>query len=169
MGRSSVTDTSDSVSDNSTTASTATAASAFHSIRDRFPFKRNNSSHNISTLPSRSPNITPLSYKSSRSHHHHRRKLSWCPLRGKSWFYLCIFVVIFTFALASIVLQSSISSGGGGDSVRRWRWPVKDDFKLGSSLEFVPRRLQPNVTRFEWLRNQPRIGVRPPRIGLVSD
>ncbi|XP_075499447.1 LOW QUALITY PROTEIN: uncharacterized protein LOC142537843 [Primulina tabacum] len=167
MGRSSVTNTSDSASDNSATASTATAASAFHSIRDRFPFKRNNSSHNISTLASRSPNITPLSYKASRSHHHHRRKLSWCPFRGKSWFYLCIFVVIFTFALASIALQSSISSGGGGHRVRRWRWPVKNDFKLGSSLEFVPRRFERNFTRFEWLGNQPRIGVRPPRIGLI--
>ncbi|KAK6137872.1 hypothetical protein DH2020_028380 [Rehmannia glutinosa] len=146
------------------------AAPAFHSIRDRFAFKRNNS-YSATAAFSRSSKATPSSHKTSRSHHHHKRKLSWSPFRGKSWFYLCIFAVIFTFALASMVLQSSITSvirqGVGGDRMR-WRWSLNEGLKLGSSLEFVPvRRLELDGSRLDWLRSQPRIGVRPPRICLI--
>ncbi|GFQ00337.1 hypothetical protein PHJA_002177700 [Phtheirospermum japonicum] len=147
-------------------------APAFHSIRDRFAFKRNSSySTTAAAAFSRSSKAVPSSHKTSRSHHHYKRKLSWSPFRGKSWFYLCILAVIFTFALASMVLQSSITSvirqGVGGDRMR-WRWSLNEGLKLGTSLEFVPsRRLELNGSRLDWLRSQPRIGVRPPRIGLI--
>ncbi|CAA0814347.1 UDP-Glycosyltransferase superfamily protein [Striga hermonthica] len=63
-------------------------APAFHSIRDRFAFKRNSSNAAFS----RSSKAAQSSHKASRSHHHHhhhhKRKLSWSPFRGKSWFYL---------------------------------------------------------------------------------
>ncbi|KAL7109258.1 hypothetical protein ACP275_06G164700 [Erythranthe tilingii] len=166
MGRHSVS-AAESASDDAT-------AGPFRSIRDRFPFKRNNSNSNYSStnaLTRSSSKATLSSHKTSRSHHHHKRKLSLSPFRGKSCFYLCIFTVIFTFALASMVLQSSITSvlrqGVGGDRMR-WRWSVKDGLKEGSSLEFVPRRrFELNGSRVDWLRSQPRIGIRPPRIGLI--
>ncbi|KAL6573454.1 hypothetical protein OROHE_001913 [Orobanche hederae] len=154
------------------TAADDATAPASHSIRDRFAFKRNSSYNATAAAFSRSSKAASSSHKPSRSHHHHhKRKLSWSPFRGKSWFYLCIFSVIFTFALASMVLQSSITSvirqGVGGDRMR-WRWSLNEDFKLGTSLEFVPsRRLQLNGSRLDGLRSQPRIGVRPPRIGLI--
>lgn len=164
MGRNSV-NAAESASDDAT-------APAFHSIRDRFPFKRYNNYSSTAALP-RSSKSAPPSHKTPRSHHHHKRKLSLSPFRGKSWFYLCILSVIFIFGFASMVLQSSITSvlrqGVGGDRMR-WRWSVRDGLKEGSSLEFVPRRrLELNGSRVDWLRKQPRIGIRPPRIGLVSD
>lgn len=77
------------------------------------------------------------------------------------------------FAVASMVLQSSIMlvfrQRVGGDRMR-WSWSVKEGLELGSSLEFVPRRrLEMNGSRLDVLRSRPRIGVRPPRIALVSD
>lgn len=153
-------------------ASDDAPGATFRSIRDRFPFKRYNNCNSTTDLP-RSSKTTPTSHKTSRSHHHHKRKLSLSPFKGKSRFYLCIFMVIFMFAVASMVLQSSIMmvfrQGVGGDRMR-WRWSVKEGVELGSSLEFVSRRrLELNGSRLDWLRSQPRIGVRPPRIGLVSD
>ncbi|KAK4435883.1 hypothetical protein Salat_0751900 [Sesamum alatum] len=150
-------------------ASDDPTAAALYSIRDRFPFKRNNN-YSTDAAVSRSSKAAS-SHKTSRSHHHHRRKLSFAPFIGKSWFYLCIFMVIFTFAFASMVLQSSIMSvfrqGVGGERMR-WRWSVKEGLELGSSLEFVPGwRLQLNASRLNWLISQPRIGVRPPRISLI--
>lgn len=147
-------------------------AAAFGSIRDRFPFKRNNSYSSTADLP-RSAKTTPTAHKTSRSHFHHKRRLSLYPFKGKSRLYFCILMVIFMFPLASMVLQSSIMAGfrhGVGGDRMRWRWSVKEGLELGSSLAFVPqRRLELNGSRLDWLRSQPRIGVRPPRIGLVSD
>lgn len=72
-----------------------------------------------------------------------------------------------------MVLQSSIMSvfhQGVGLEGRRWRWSVKEGLELGSSLEFVPwRRLNLNVSSIDSLRSQPMIGVRSPRIAVVSD
>ncbi|KAH6803020.1 UDP-Glycosyltransferase superfamily protein [Perilla frutescens var. frutescens] len=151
-------------------ASDDASAATFHSIRDRFPFKRNTNTNSISELP-RSSKTTTSAHKTSRSHHHHKRKLSLYPFKGKSRFYLCIFAVIFTFSLASVVLQSSIMlvfrQGVGSDRMR-WRWSVKEGLELGSSLEFVPRRqLEFNGIRLDSLRSQPRMGVRPPKIALI--
>ncbi|XP_051116209.1 uncharacterized protein LOC127241290 isoform X2 [Andrographis paniculata] len=150
-------------------ASDDAAAAALGSIRDRFPFKRYQNSGSAAVL-SRSSKAVP---KTSRSHHHHKRKFFFFPFKGKSWFYLCIFMVIFMFGLASMVLQSSIMSvfifrPGVGRDRMRWRWSVREGLELGSSLEFVQRRwLELNGSKLDWLRSQPRIGVRPPRIGLI--
>lgn len=161
-----------------------------HSIRDRVRFKRNPNSPTSYTQRS-SKTAFPQSssgtnssfdrqFKPARSHHHlhHHsrslpRKLFWFPFKERSWFYVCIFLVIFVFALASMVLQSSIMSvfrqGGGGTLRGKLRWSVRDDLKLGTSLHFVsPKRFELHGG-LDQLRNQPRIGVRPPRIGLVSE
>ncbi|KAL3838248.1 hypothetical protein ACJIZ3_022839 [Penstemon smallii] len=142
-------------------------STALQSIRDRFPFKRNS---NNNTIPTSRSKTTPFPHKTSRSHHHHhnKRKLSFLFhfVGKKSRLYLGIFLVIFTFALASMVLQSSIMSVFRQGDRMRWPW---SGLKLGSSLEFVPRRqrLELNGSRLEWLRSQPRIGIRPPRICLI--
>lgn len=145
-------------------------AGGFHSIRDRFRFKRN-SQRSTEKLPScSSPDRQWKTAARSHHHHHHSRsysrKLIFFCLRGK-WLYLCIFLVLFVFALASMVLQSSIMSVFRQNERARWRWSVRDDLKIGSSLEFVqPRRFQLG-NGLDLVRNHPRIGVRPPRIALV--
>ncbi|KAL1542347.1 hypothetical protein AAHA92_26454 [Salvia divinorum] len=151
-------------------ASDDASAATFHSIRDRFAFKRYHNASSAAELP-RSSKTTAPAHKASRSHHNKQRKLSFSPFRGKSRLYLCIFVVIFVFSVATMVLQSSIMlafrQGVGGDRMR-WRWSVKEGLELGSSLEFVPqRRIELNGSRLDSFRSQPRIGVRPPRIALI--
>ena len=59
--------------------------------------------------------------------------------------------------------------GGGGSERGKRLWPVRDDLKLGSSLHFEPQRRFQLHDGLDRLRSQPRIGVRPPRIGLVSE
>lgn len=73
---------------------------------------------------------------------------------------------MFVFALASMVLQSSIASmvfrmGSGSESKGR---SVREGLKFGSSLQFVPRI---NVS-LDRARSEHRLGVRPPRLALVS-
>lgn len=158
------------------------AGGGFSSIRDRFLFKRNPNASSTSylsrTLKATSSNGLSLDrqFKTGRSHYHHHnrslsRKLFWFPIKERSWFYLCIILVIFVFALASMVLQSSIISvlrqGGGGSDRGNWLWFVRDDLKLGSSLHFVPRRRFELLHGLDSLRNHTRIGIRPPRIALV--
>ncbi|XP_060182688.1 uncharacterized protein LOC132612607 isoform X2 [Lycium barbarum] len=174
MGRSSASNSGDENNDKQINNSTGVG---FHSIRDRFRFKRNSNKQQPSSSPaltSSSPDRhwkTPAAAANSaaRSHHKNKRKLNFLCFQRRSCLYLCIFLVIFVFALASMVLQSSIMSvfRQGGDERARSKWSVRDDLKLGSSLEFViPKRFQLG-NGLDLLRNQPRIGVRPPRIAIV--
>ncbi|KAK4359711.1 hypothetical protein RND71_021940 [Anisodus tanguticus] len=166
MGRSSASSGDDNNKNNNNAIN---SGGGFHSIRDRFRLKRN-SQRSTAPVPLSSPD---RHWKTAaRSHHHHNRsynrKLIFFCFRGRSssWLYFCIFLVIFVFAFASMVLQSSIMSVfRKGDGRARSRWSVRDDLKLGSSLEFVQRFQLGNG--LDLLRNQPRIGVRPPRIALV--
>lgn len=57
--------------------------------------------------------------------------------------------------------------GGGGSERGKRLWPVRDDLKLGSSLHFEPQRRFQLHDGLDRLRSHPRIGVRPPRIGLI--
>lgn len=48
---------------------------------------------------------------------------------------------------------------------------VRTGLKFGSSLEFVPWRIEKRIELgggIEWLRNQPRVVVRPPKLAIVS-
>ncbi|CAH9130043.1 unnamed protein product, partial [Cuscuta epithymum] len=175
MGRSSA-----SSDDEDTSNNNAINSEAFHSIRDRFRFKRNpNSSGSLprfSKAPPSSAAAADRQWKSAgggRSHHHRsltRKILLFFSFRGRSWFYFCTLLVIFMFALASLALQSSIMSvlRQGAESERRpWSWPVRDDLKLGTSLVFIPSQKFQFGNGLDRLRSLPRIGVRPPRIGLI--
>ncbi|KAH7839855.1 hypothetical protein Vadar_009711 [Vaccinium darrowii] len=157
--------------DNNAAASTTTGI-GFHSIRDRIRFKRNPNPN----APTSSLNTTkdrPSTKTTSdrrRSHHHSRpasntRKFLLFPFRGRSLFYFCLFFAVFVFALASMVLQSSIASmvfRMGSGSERKGR-SVREGLKFGSSLQFVPRI---NVS-LDRARSEHRLGVRPPRLALV--
>jgi hypothetical protein len=145
----------------------------FSSIRGRFPFKRN-PNHIRDRQKSFSDRQLPRSTNTTRSHLHNRftRKglLSLFPFfKGKSGFYALIFAVVFLFALASMVMQSSITSVFRQHNERNR--DLRDDLKFGSSLKFVPGKVSQRFLSgdgLDRLRSQPRIGVRAPRIALVS-
>ena len=150
----------------------------FHSIRGRFPFKRNPSHHNhhrdrhrASSSDRQLPRTTAAAARSHLQNRFTRKGLLWLfPFfKGKSGFYGMIIAVVFLFALASMVMQSSITSVFRQRSERGSY--LREGLKFGSTLKFVPGR---NSQRFlagdglDRVRSQPRIGVRAPRIALVS-
>ncbi|WJX13919.1 hypothetical protein P8452_04253 [Trifolium repens] len=144
----------------------------FSSIRGRFPFKRN-PNHIRDRQKSFSDRQLPRSTNTTRSHLHNRftRKglLSLFPFfKGKSGFYAFIFAVVFLFALASMVMQSSITSVFRQHNERAR--DLRHDLKFGTSLKFVPGKVSQRFLSgdgLDRLRSQPRIGVRAPRIALI--
>lgn len=144
----------------------------FHSIRDRFPFKRNpNPSHHRGRdrdrgLADRSPSLR------HRPHHTRFYRKGWLglfPFKGKSAFYSVLIFVVFGFAVATMVLQSSMTLVFRQGSERGWL--LREGLKFGSTLRFVPGRLSQRFVQSDGLdgaRKDPRIGVRPPRLALVS-
>lgn len=135
-------------------------------IRDRFRFKRNPKPTSIPV--SKTSAAASLSDR-RRSHVHgggsvFTRKLF--SVRGKTLCYLCILIVVFAFALVSVVLQSSIASmvfRQGGDGVGR---TVREGLKFGSSLKFVSSRIERGF-EIELARNKPRVGIRSPRLAII--
>ncbi|KAI3734662.1 hypothetical protein L6452_14137 [Arctium lappa] len=136
-------------------------------IRDRFRFKRNPKP--TSTHVSKSTSAASLSDR-RRSHIHGSRSVisrKLFSVRGTSLFYLCILIAVFAFALASMVLQSSIASmvfrQGSGERIGR---TVREGLKFGSSLKFVSS-MTGRGFEIERARNQPRVGVRSPRLAII--
>jgi hypothetical protein len=133
----------------------------FHSIRDRYPVKRNPIHHREPAKASTDRSL----FLRGRSHpsRFNRKGLLW--LKGKSTFYSVVIFAVFLFALASMVLQSSITSvfRQSGDRGRS----LRDGLRFGSTLKFVPARVS-RSDGLDSLRLEPRIGVRAPRLALVS-
>ncbi|XP_057471754.1 uncharacterized protein LOC130760449 isoform X1 [Actinidia eriantha] len=150
-------------------ASSGTGGLGFRSIRDRIRFKRH---PNPNPSPSHKDRAKTVSlqdrqWRGGRSYHHGRsvaRRFLLFPFRGRSLFYFFAFVAVFVFALASMILQSSIASvfRSGSETGRS----VREGLKFGSSLKFVPWRLDREFG-LDRLRSQPRLGVRPPRLALI--
>lgn len=126
-----------------------------HSIRDRLLFRRNPIHH-------REPAKLSLDRSSSvrgRSHHSRFNR------KGKSTYYSAVvFIVVFMFAMASMVLQNSIMAVFR-PSVQRGTSPKKG-LRFGSTLKFVPARL-PRSGGLDALRSEPRHGIRAPRLALI--
>ncbi|KAI3695939.1 hypothetical protein L1987_78945 [Smallanthus sonchifolius] len=138
-----------------------------YSIRDRFRFKRNpkpTSKH----VP-KAASASSLSDR-RRSHVHGGRSVVSRKLfssRGTSLFYLCLLIVVFAFALVSVVLQSSIASmvfrQGGNEGIGR---TVREGLKFGSSLKFVSSRMERGF-EIDRARKRPLVGVRSPRLAII--
>lgn len=138
----------------------------FRSIRDRFRFKRNSTDRGITDRKT-----TPLPDRQWRRSQNRSllRKCLLFPFRCRSLLYFCVLFAVFAFAMASMVLQTSIMSvfRQGNERGRA----VRTGLKFGSSLEFVPWRIEKRIELgggIEWLRNQPRVVVRPPKLAIVS-
>lgn len=145
----------------------------FHSIRDRPLYKRNpNPSPSPSHQRDRGKALPDRSFVRGRSqpNRFHRKGFLWLfPLKGKSTFYFMIIFAVFLFAMASMVLQSSITSvfRQGSDKARL----LREGLKLGSTLRFVPRRIARRLEEgngLDRLRNETRTALRAPRLALVS-
>lgn len=133
----------------------------YHSIRDRFPLKRN-PGHNRNRAKSESD---PLLLLRSRSHpgRFNRKGLHW--LKGKSAFYSVVIFAVFLFAMASMVLQSSITSVFRPSSERGKA--LSAGLRFGSTLKFVPYRTS-RTDGLDSLRSEPRLTIRAPRLAVVS-
>lgn len=145
--------------------------SGFYPIRDRFRFKRNpNSKPKPDSIPvSKSTSATSLSDR-RRSHAYGIRSRKLFSVRGTSF---CILLVVFAFALVSVLLQSSIGSmvfrqggGGGATAAQGIGRTVRQGLEFGTSLKFVSVK---SVRGFEIerARNKPRVGVRSPRLAII--
>lgn len=132
----------------------------YHSIRDRFPLKRN-PGHNRNRAKSESD---PLLLLRSRSHpgRFNRKGLHW--LKGKSAFYSVVIFAVFLFAMASMVLQSSITSVFRPSSERGKA--LSAGLRFGSTLKFVPYRTS-RTDGLDSLRSEPRLAIRAPRLAVI--
>uniref|UniRef100_A0A7N0SVT9 Glycosyl transferase family 1 domain-containing protein n=1 Tax=Kalanchoe fedtschenkoi TaxID=63787 RepID=A0A7N0SVT9_KALFE len=137
----------------------------------RFPFRRNSKSNSANDRDRGRSLYSSPADRQWRTHHHHRpmRRKVW--LRsGRSLLYCAIFLAVFAFVFASVVMQSSITSVFRAGTERKVT-SVREGLTLGSSLKFEPSRAL--IRRFEErggldrLRREARIGVRPPRIALI--
>ncbi|KAG2723391.1 hypothetical protein I3760_02G169000 [Carya illinoinensis] len=133
---------------------------AFQSIRDRFPLKRN-PSHHHNRSKSDSDRSPP---HRGRSHHgrFNRKGLLW--LKGRSAFYSVVIFAVFLFAMASMVLQSSMTSVFRQGSERGRS--LREGLRFGSTLKFVPAVVS-RRDGLDSLRSEPRIGIRAPRLALI--
>ncbi|XP_068344729.1 uncharacterized protein [Pyrus communis] len=143
----------------------------FHSIRDRFPFKRNpNPIHQRDRPRGLFTDRQPFPRPPPRSHHRFYRKGLLClfPFKGKSAFYAVLIFALFVFAVATMLLQSSMTLVFRQGSERGRL--LREGLKFGSTLRFMPGRVSKRVVEGDGLdraRNEARIGVRPPRLALI--
>ncbi|XP_022133864.1 uncharacterized protein LOC111006310 isoform X2 [Momordica charantia] len=137
-----------------------------HSIRDRFPFKRNSSHFRLRVKDS-------LDHAASRSRSHQSRInrkgfLWWLPARGNTLFYCVVIFAVFAFVTGSVMLQSSVTlMSSHGSEKGRW---LMERIKFGSSLKFVPGRISRRLVEGDGLdeaRKKDRVGVRAPRLALI--
>ncbi|KAK6228328.1 hypothetical protein SCA6_000668 [Theobroma cacao] len=139
----------------------------FYSIRDRLPFKRN-PIHTRDRTKQSSLLDRPLVRNRPRFN---RKGFLLFPLRGIHLFYFLIFFSVFAFAMASMLMQSSIAAvvfRQGGE--RGWRKSVREGLRLGSTLKFMPAGMSRWVAEgggLDRMRSTARIGVRGPRLALI--
>ncbi|XP_023550213.1 uncharacterized protein LOC111808462 isoform X1 [Cucurbita pepo subsp. pepo] len=137
-----------------------------HSIRDRFPIKRNSGHFRLRAKDS-------LDHAACRSRSHqcriNRKGLFWwLPARGQTLFYSVVIFAVFGFVTGTMLLQNSISlTSRSGSEKERW---LMERIKFGSSLKFVPGRISRRLVEGDGLdevRKEDRHGVRAPRLALI--
>ena len=140
----------------------------FYSIRDRFPLKRN-----LGHTRDRTKQSSLLDRPLVRTRPRFSRKgLLLFPFRGIYLIYFLIFFSVFAFAVASMVMQSSITAMLFRQGERGWRRSVREGIRFGSSLKFMPVGISRRLAEgggLDRMRSTDRIGVRGPRLALVSD
>ncbi|XWS75245.1 hypothetical protein CRYUN_Cryun01aG0069000 [Craigia yunnanensis] len=139
----------------------------FYSIRDRFPLKRN-PGHTRDRTKQSSLLERPLVRTRPRFN---RKGLFLFPFRGIYLFYFLIFFSVFAFALASMVMQCSITAMVFRQG-REWGWrrSVREGMRLGSSLKFMPVGISRRLAEgggLDRLKSTDRIGIRGPRLALI--
>ncbi|KAG6602279.1 uncharacterized protein LOC111459418 isoform X1 [Cucurbita moschata] len=142
------------------------AVPVLHSIRDRFPFKRNSSHFRLRAKDSLD-HATPRS-RSHQSRINRKGLLWWLPARGQTFFYFVVVFAVFAFVSGSMLLQSSISLMSSPGS-ERGRW-LMERIKFGSSLKFFPGRISRRLVEgvgLDEVRKKDRVGVRAPRLALI--
>ncbi|KAH7537030.1 hypothetical protein FEM48_Zijuj03G0049100 [Ziziphus jujuba var. spinosa] len=140
----------------------------FHSIRDRFRFRRNSNPSQNRGRGRIFPDRLSSRYRSHHGRFNRKGFLLLFPFKGKLALYLVIMLALVLFAMASMVLQSSITLvfRQGSERGRLFRYGLK----FGSTLRFVPGRISRRIMEgggVDRFRNQARIGVRPPRLALI--
>lgn len=114
------------------------------------------------------------SLRSTRPHNHIGRSvnrkggvLAWLKPRGNWLLYVLVAFTVCAFVMSSMLLQSSITWQGNAKGGRQGRSRIG----FGSRLRYVPGGIARELIEGEGLdslRSAVRIGVRPPRLALVS-
>ncbi|KAL5800388.1 hypothetical protein ACOSQ4_033272 [Xanthoceras sorbifolium] len=148
--------------ENGTPSNTNNNDLGIHSIRDRFLFKRNHPNPSPKMNQNKPSNDRYLIRNRHATINRFNRKglISLFRFKGAYVLYFMIFFAVFVFAMASMVMQSSIASVFGSE-----KRMVRERLRFGSSLRFVQRQVLGDGLDRE--RSKPRIGLRPPRIGLI--
>ncbi|KAK8691720.1 hypothetical protein V6N13_075219 [Hibiscus sabdariffa] len=137
-----------------------------YSIRDRFPLKRN-PGHSRDRTKQHSLLERPPVRNRARFN---RKGLLHFPFRGIYLFYFLIFFSVFAFAVASMVMQSSITVTLFRQGERSWMRSIREGLRFGSSLKFMPAenpRLLAEGGGFDPMRSTDRIGIRGPRLAVI--
>lgn len=129
------------------------------SIRGRFIFKRNQQPQSQQNKDQNKN--ADRQWRNNRSQQGRVR-------RASPYVYVLIIIVVFIYALASLLLQSSITSVFIQSESRK---SIRHGLKFGSSLKFVPYGLLQRFSQrrgLDQLRTEARLANRAPRLALVS-
>ncbi|KAJ9175462.1 hypothetical protein P3X46_014013 [Hevea brasiliensis] len=103
----------------------------------------------------------------SRWHHNVNRNNR----KGRGYLlYSVILFAVFAFAMASMVLQSSITSIVFSKGWNEHRRSIREGLSLGSTLKFYPGRKSLRLAEghgLDQVRLQGRVGLRPPRLAVI--
>ncbi|KAJ8759183.1 hypothetical protein K2173_004190 [Erythroxylum novogranatense] len=141
---------------------------ASHSIRDRLRFKRNPNCDSRTSLSRGGKSAADRAASRGRWHHGSNRRRGL--FRGVYLCYLVIFFAVFAFAMASVVLQSSIADmvSKGWSEHRR---SSLEGLRFGTTLKFFNTRRSRLFAKRQGLdevRLQvARVGLRPPRLAVI--
>ncbi|XP_019054491.1 PREDICTED: uncharacterized protein LOC104604609 isoform X2 [Nelumbo nucifera] len=140
----------------------------FHSIRDRFRFKRNPFHEGQRSHDEEGDEKDRRSDRLWRHRNPNRVVRKGFPFKATSLFYGAVIFAVVVFVVASVVLQNSMASVFSQSGDRRM--PFRKVLRFGTSLQFIPTKL---LDRFEKqggldrMRLEARLAIRPPRLAII--